>query len=67
MLINDTTKDFKMLCIQNDVTQKTVAERAEISINYLSQIIARNHVDKMFVRLMEGLGYDIKIEYIKRQ
>ena len=67
MLINDTTKDFKMLCIQNDVTQKTAAERAGISINYLSQIIARNHVDKMFVRLMEGLGYDIKIEYIKRQ
>ena len=67
MLINDTTKDFKMLCIQNDVTQKMAAERAGISINYLSQIIARNHVDKMFVRLMEGLGYDIKIEYIKRQ
>ncbi|MBR0277151.1 MAG: XRE family transcriptional regulator [Clostridia bacterium] len=66
MLLNDTRKDFKTLCIQNDVTQKVVAEKSGISINYMSQVIARDHVDKMFIRLMEGLGYDIKIEYIKK-
>lgn len=67
MLINDTTKDFKMLCIQNDVTQKSVAEKANISVNYLSQIIAREHVDRKFVDLLEALGYDVRIEYVKRQ
>jgi len=67
MLLNNTTKDFKMLCIQNDTTQKAVAERAEISVNYLSQIVARDHVDKMFIKLLEGLGYDVKIEYVRRE
>lgn len=67
MLLNDTTKDFKMLCIQNDVTQKSVAEKAGISVNYLSQIIAREHVDRKFVDLLEALGYDVRIEYVKRQ
>lgn len=27
MLINDTKKDIKRLCIDNDVTQTTIAER----------------------------------------
>lgn len=67
MLLNDTTKDFKMLCIKNDVTQKSVAEKADISVNYLSQIIAREHLDKNFVKLVEALGYDIRIEYVQRQ
>lgn len=67
MLLNDTTKDFKMLCIQNGVTQKSVAEKADISVNYLSQIIAREHLDKNFVKLIEALGYDIRIEYVQRQ
>lgn len=67
MLINDTTKDFKMLCIQNGVTQKSVAEKANIGVNYLSQIVAREHIDKQYVKLVEALGYDIRIEYIPKK
>lgn len=67
MLINDTKKDIKRLCIDNDVTQTTIAERTGTSKSYLSQILMRPHVDAWFVKIIEALGYDVKIEYVKRE
>jgi len=67
MLLNDTKKDFKRLCIDNDMTQTSIAEIAGTSKSYLSQILMRPHIDAWFVKIIEALGYDIKIEYVKRQ
>lgn len=68
MLKNNVEIDVKTRCIESSVTQAKLAERIGISAPYLSRLIKCSDkiVNKTFVQLMETLGYDIELSYIKR-
>lgn len=69
MIINNIEKDIKIKCLENDVTQVELADRIGTTGQYVNKIIKKNHdvLNKTFVQMMEGLGYDIEINYVKRE
>lgn len=69
MLKNNVEVDVKVKCIEGDVTQAKLAEEIGTSAPYLSRLIRNNEkiVNKTFLQLMEKLGYDVELTYIKRE
>ena len=69
MLKNNVEVDVKVKCIEEGMTQAKIAEEIETSPQYISRLIKSNDkiVNQTFIRVMETLGYDIKIVYDKRE
>jgi plasmid maintenance system antidote protein VapI len=69
MLKNNVEVDVKVMCIEGDVTQAKLADEIGTSAPYLSRLIRNNEkiVNKTFFQLMEKLGYDVQLTYIKRE
>ena len=69
MLKNNVEVDVKVKCIEGDVTQAKLAEEIGTSAPYVSRLIRNNEkiVNKTFLQLMEKLGYDVELTYIKRE
>jgi transcriptional regulator with XRE-family HTH domain len=69
MLLNDVEKDIKIKCIESDTTQAELAEKIGTTSQYVNRIIKNNGgvLNKTFVKMMEGLGYDIRLTYEKRE
>lgn len=68
MLKNNVEVDVKVKCIEGDVTQAKLAEEIGTSAPYVSRLIRNNEkiINKTFLQLMEKLGYDIELTYVKR-
>lgn len=68
MLKNNVEVDVKVKCIEGDVTQAKLAEEIGTSAPYVSRLIRNNAkiVNKTFLQLMEKLGYDVELTYVKR-
>lgn len=68
MLKNNIEVDVKVKCIENGITQVQLAEKSETSSPYVNRIIKKNDsvVNKTFIRMMEELGYDVELTYVKR-
>lgn len=68
MLKNNVEVDVKVRCIEGDVTQAKLAEEIGTSAPYVSRLIRNNEkiVNKTFLQLMEKLGYDVELTYVKR-
>lgn len=68
MLINDTTKDFKKLLIDVGMNQTSLAEKVGTSKQYVNRLLNadKDVVNGMFLKLVEAMGYDIEIHYVKR-
>ena len=68
MLKNNVEVDVKVKCIEGDVTQAKSAEEIGTSAPYVSRLIRNNEkiVNKTFLQLMEKLGYDVELTYVKR-
>lgn len=67
-VINDTYADAKMLMARerikaSHITAKTGMSQQTVSIN----IMRENIVVPSFVKVIEAIGYDIKLEYVKRE
>lgn len=69
MLKNNVEVDVKVKCIEGDVTQARLAEEIGTSAPYVSRLIRNNEkiVNKTFLQLMEKLGYDVELTYVKRE
>ncbi|MCI9017923.1 MAG: helix-turn-helix transcriptional regulator [Lachnospiraceae bacterium] len=69
MLKNNVEVDVKVKCIEGDVTQAKLAEDIGTSAPYVSRLIKNKEkiVNKTFLQLMEKLGYDIELTYVKRE
>ena len=69
MLKNNVEVDVKVKCIEGDVTQTRLAEEIGTSAPYVSRLIRNNEkiVNKTFLQLMEKLGYDVELTYVKRE
>lgn len=68
MIKNNIEVDVKVKCIEEGKTQAQIAEEIETTSQYVNRIIKNSNgvVNKMFVKMMETLGYDVELTYVKR-
>lgn len=68
MLRNNIEIDVKVKCMEEGVTQVQLAEKVGTSAPYLNRLIKNSEgvVNKTFVSMLDRLGYDIEINYIKK-
>ena len=69
MLKNNIEVDVKVKCIEGGVTQAQLAEKIGTTGQYVNRIIKKQDgvVNKPFVQMLEALGYDIELTYVKRE
>ena len=69
MVRNNIEVDVKVKCIEQGKTQVQVAEEINTTKAYVNRVIKKPDgvVNKTFVQIMEALGYDIEITYVKRE
>ena len=69
MVKNNIEVDVKVKCIEAGKTQVQLAEEIGTTSQYVNQIIKKKDgvVNKIFVQMMEKLGYDIELTYVKRK
>lgn len=69
MLKNNIEVDVKVKCIENGITQAQLAEKSDASSPYVNRIIKKNDgvVNKTFIRMMEELGYDVELTYVRKK
>lgn len=68
MLKNNIELDVKTKCIEEETTQKRIAQEIGTSLPYVNRVIRSKEtiVNKTFVNIMEALGYDVVLTYEKR-
>lgn len=68
MIKNNIEIDVKKKCIEEGVTQAQLAEMVGTSAPYVNRVIKNKDgvMNKTFVNMMDQLGYDIEINYIKK-
>ena len=68
MIKNNIEIDVKIKCMEEGITQAQLAEKVGTSAPYLNRVIKNTDgvVNKTFVSMMDQLGYDIEITYIKK-
>ena len=69
MVRNNIEVDVKTKCIEQGKTQVQIAEEIDTTKAYVNRAIKKKDgvVNKTFVQMMEALGYDIELTYVKRE
>jgi transcriptional regulator with XRE-family HTH domain len=70
MVKNAFDIDVKVKCLEERITQAQLAEMIGTSAPYISRLINNKNdiiVNKTFVEMLEALGYDSQLTYIKRE
>lgn len=69
MVKNNIEVDVKVKCIEQGTSQTQIVEEIGTTKSYVNRIIKKPDgvVNKTFVQMMEALGYDIEITYLKRK
>lgn len=68
MIKNNLEIEVKVKCMEEGITQAQLAEKLGTTAPYVNRIIKKPEVviNKTFISMMEQLGYDIEISYIKK-
>lgn len=68
MIKNNLEIDVKVKCLEAGMTQMQLGEKINSTAQYVNRIIKKKDgiVNKTFVEMMEALGYDIELTYLKR-
>ena len=68
MLRNNIELDVKTKCIEAETTQKQIAQAIGTSLPYVNRVIRKkeNVVNQTFLKIMEALGYDVVMTYVKK-
>lgn len=69
MIKNNIEVDVKVKCIENGFTQAQLAGVIGTTGQYVNRIIKKQDgvVNKTFVQMLEALGYDIELTYVKKK
>lgn len=69
MVTNNIELDIKVKCLEAGMTQQQVGESIGTTGQYVNRIIKKKDglVNKTFVEMLEALGYDIELTYVKRE
>lgn len=65
---NNVEIDIKVMCIEAGTTQAKLAHEISITPAYVNRVIRQKEtvVNKTFTSMVEALGYDIQLTYVKR-
>jgi plasmid maintenance system antidote protein VapI len=68
MLKNNIEVDVKVKCIELGITQAQLAENIKTTSSYVNRVIKKKDgvINNTFIKMMEELGYDIELNYVKR-
>ena len=69
MIKNNLEIDVKVKCLEEGVTQAQLAEMVGTSAPYVSRLINKKEgiINKVFVDMLDKLGYDIQLTYVKKE
>lgn len=69
MLKNNLEIDVKVKCLEEGVTQAQLAQMVGTSAPYVSRPINKKEgiINKVFVDMLDKLGYDIQLVYVKKK
>lgn len=69
MVRNNIELDVKIKCVEERMTQADIARIVETPASYVNKLIRRDEgvVNNTYVKIMEALGYDIELHYVKRE
>ena len=69
MVRNNVELDVKVKCLEANTTQEKLGEAIGATGQYVNRIIKKQDgvVNKTFVQMLEALGYDIELTYVKRE
>ncbi len=69
MIKNNIELDVKVKCLEAGLTQQQLGEKIGTTGQYVNRIIKKKDglVNKTLVQMMEALGYDIKLTYVKHE
>ena len=69
MLQNNIELDLKTKLIEAGLTQKEIAEQIGVSLAYVNRITKGREqiVNETFVKMMDELGYDVRLTFEKRE
>lgn len=69
MIKNNIEVDVKIKCIEAGMTQAQLGDAIGTTGQYVNRVIKKTDgvVNKTFVSMMEALGYDIELTYVKRK
>ena len=65
---NNVEIDIKVMCIEAGTTQAKLAQEIKTTPAYVNRVIRQKEtvVNKTFTSMVEALGYDIQLTYVKR-
>lgn len=68
MVKNNIELDVKVKCLESNMTQQQVGETIGTTGQYVNRVLKKEGiVNKTFVHMLEALGYDIELTYVKRE
>lgn len=69
MVKNNIELDVKLKCLEANMTQQQVGETIGTTGQYVNRVLKKKEgiVNKTFVQMLEALGYDIELTYVKRE
>jgi len=69
MIKNNLEIDVKVKCLEEGVTQAQLAQMVGTSAPYVSKLINKKEgiINKVFVEMLDKLGYDIRLIYVKKK
>ena len=68
MLKNNIELDVKVRCIENGITQAQLAQMTGITPSYVNRLIRKNEniVSRVYLKMLEALGYDVQLVYVRK-
>ena len=69
MVKNNVEIDIKVMCIEAGTTQAKLAQEINTTPAYVNRVIRQKEtvVNRTFTSMVEALGYDIQLTYVKRE
>ncbi len=69
MVLNNIEIDVKVKCLEAHLTQEQLAKKIDTTGQYVNRIIKKKDglLNKTFVEMMEALGYDVELTYVRRE
>ncbi|WP_459129201.1 helix-turn-helix domain-containing protein [Guggenheimella bovis] len=69
MLRNNIELDVKIKCLEAGLTQDQLATKIGTTGQYVNRVIKKKdgYVNKTLVHMLEALGYDIELTYVRRE
>ena len=68
MVRNNIELDIKVKCLEANKTQAQLGEEIGTTGQYVNRVMKNKDgvLNKTFVKMLEALGYDIELNYVKR-